>query len=148
MPNALKVEEPERNPRSEKWTFIVLLLLTCIAMIGAAIVLYLIPYIGFANIHPWLPLIMAAIFLFIVIFMIGGALTLIFTIIRGRNLFFNRRIRGVVIRLLYPLLVFMGKIVGLGQDQVRRAFIAMNNQLTLSETRKVFPEKLFGFPKG
>lgn len=142
MPNVLKIEEPARDPRSEKRTFIVLLLLTCIAMIGAAIVLYLIPYIGFANIHPWLPLIMAAVFLFIVLFMIGGALTLIFTIIRGKNLFFNRRIRGVVIRLLYPLLVFMGKLVGLGKDQVRRAFIAMNNQLTLSEARKVPPEKL------
>jgi hypothetical protein len=107
-----------------------------------AVLLYLIPYIGFANIHPWLPFFMAGVFLFIVLFMIGGALTLIFTIIRGKNLFFNRRIRGVVIRLLYPLLVLMGKVVGLGKDQVRRAFIAMNNQLTHSEARKVKPERL------
>ena len=64
--------------------------------------------------------------------MIGGALTLIFTVIRGKNLFFNRRIRGVVIRLLYPLLVLTGKTVGLGKDRVRRAFIAVNNQLTFS----------------
>lgn len=142
IPTLLKAEEKMSDSRPEKRTFIVLLLLTCMGMIGVAVILYLIPYIGFANIHPWLPLIMAVVFLFIVLFMIGGALTLTFTIIRGKNLFFNRRIRGVVIRLLYPLLILTGKMIGVGKDQVRRAFVAMNNQLTLSEARKVAPERL------
>jgi hypothetical protein len=44
----------------------------------------------------------------IVLFLIGGGITLVFTILRGRNLFFNRGIRGVVIRLLFPLLVMVG----------------------------------------
>jgi hypothetical protein len=130
------------NQRSDKWTFILLLLLTCVALVGVAVVLYLVPYVGFENIHPRLPMIMAIIFAGIVLYMIGGALTLVCTILRGRNLFFNRRIRGVVIRFLFPLLVMVGKVVGKSKDQVMRAFVTINNQLVLAEARRSPPEKL------
>jgi len=126
----------------EKRKFIILLLLTCGVLVGAAILLYLIPYVGFSNIHPNLPLIMAIGMALVVMFLIGGALTLVFTIIWGKNLFFNRWIRGVVIRLLFPLLVIVGKFIGMGKDKVRRSFVAINNQLVLTEAGKVRPEKL------
>jgi hypothetical protein len=48
----------------------------------------------------------------------------------------------VVIRWLFPLLVAVGKLVGIRKDQVRRSFVAVNNQLVLAEARKVPPEKL------
>jgi hypothetical protein len=132
----------EENRMAEKWTFVFLLLLTCLVLVGLAVVLWLIPYIGFSNIHPKLPLIMAVLFGAIVLFLIGGGLTLVFTILRGKNLFFNRRIRGVVIRFLFPLLVVIGKCVGVSKNKVRRAFVAVNNQLVLAEARVVKPEKL------
>lgn len=126
----------------DKWIFIVLLLLTCGVLTFTAVLLWWIPCIGFENIHPRLPLIMAICFALVVIFLIGGALTLVFTILRGKNLFFNRRIRGVVIRFLFPLLVLVGKFIGIGKDQVRRSFIAINNQLVLNEAKVIRPEKL------
>ncbi|UCF56523.1 MAG: DUF116 domain-containing protein [Deltaproteobacteria bacterium] len=132
----------KKEEKSEKRTFIFLLLLTCVALVGIASLLYWVPYVGFANIYHKLPIIMAIVFASIVIFLIGGGLTLVFTIIRGRNLFFNRRIRGVVIRFLFPLLILVGKLVGKSKDQVRRAFITINNQLVLAEARRVRPEKL------
>ena len=139
----MKADKSQRdNQRSDKWTFILLLLLTCVALVGIAVVLYLIPYIGFANIHKHLPLIMAIIFAGAVLYLIGGALTLVFTILRGKNLFFNRRIRGFVIRWLFPLLVLVGKVVGKNKDQVMRAFLTINNQLVLAEARRDRPEKL------
>jgi len=113
-----------------------------VALVTVAVTLWLVPYIGFSNIYDKLPLIMAIVFGAIVLYMIGGALTLVFTVIRGRNLFFNRRIRGVVIRFLFPLLLVMGKLVGIGKDRVRRAFIAVNNELVLAEAKRVSPEKL------
>ena len=139
----MKTDKSQKeNQRSDKWTFILLLLLTCVAMVGIAVVLYLVPYLGFANIHKHLPLIMAIIFAGAVLYMIGGALTLVCTILRGKNLFFNRRIRGVVIRWLFPLLVMVGKVVGKNKDQVMRAFVTINNQLVLAEARRGPPEKL------
>jgi hypothetical protein len=122
--------------------FIILLILTCGVLIGAAVILYWVPYVGFRNIHPKLPLIMAVCMGLVVMFMIGGALTLVSTIIWGKSLFFNRWIRGVVIRLLFPLLIIVGKVIGMSKDEVRRSFVAINNQLVLSEAKKVRPEKL------
>lgn len=132
----------ETNSRPEKRTFIILLLLTCVVLVGAAVLLWFIPYVGFSNIHPQLPLIMAILFASVVLFLIGGGLTLVFTIIRGKNLFFNRRIRGVVIRFLFPILVLVGRCIGMSVDRVRRSFIAINNQLVFAEARQVTPDKL------
>ena len=138
----IKVKCMNNSEEPEKWTFIVLLLLTCGGLVGAAILLWWIPYVGFSNINPRLPLIMAVVFAMVVLFLIGGGLTLVFTILWGRNLFFNRRIRGVVIRFLFPLLVFAGKCVGIGKDHVRRSFVTINNKLVLAEAKQVRPEKL------
>ncbi|MBN2125891.1 MAG: DUF116 domain-containing protein, partial [Deltaproteobacteria bacterium] len=143
LPMVLKESESSKQDfRPEKRTFIVLLLLTCLVLVGTAVLLWLVPYVGFTGIHPSLPYIMAVVIGAVVLYMIGGALTLVFTVIRGKNLFFNRRIRGVVIRFLFPLLVIVGKCVGIGKDQVRKSFIAINNQLVLAEARRVPPEKL------
>ena len=136
----LKDRKERRQP--EQWTFIFLLFLTCALLVGTAVVLWLIPYVGFSNIHPKLPIIMAIVFALIVLFLIGGGLTLIFTILWGKNLFFNRRIRGVIIRFLFPLLVFVGRCIGMDKDHVRRAFIVINNQLVLAEISSVKPDKL------
>ena len=138
----VKKEDSREDQRSEKRTFIFLLLLVCVALVGMASLLYWVPYVGFANIYRGLPIIMAIVFASVVLFLIGGGLTLVFTIIRGKNLFFNRRIRGVVIRFLFPLLILVGKFVGKNKDQVRKAFITINNQLVLAEARRVRPEKL------
>lgn len=132
--------EISQEPR--KRTFIFLLLVSCVVLVGLAFLLWWVPYVGLANIHPSLPLILAVIFAGFVLFGLGGALTLVFTIIKGKNLFFNRRIRGVVIRILFPLLVFVGKCLGIKKDEIRRSFIAINNQLVLAEAAKVKPEKL------
>lgn len=143
MSETAKGPEPtEKNHGFDKRVFILLLLLTCVALVLGAVALWLVPYIGFSNIHPRLPHVMAVLFALIVMFLIGGGLTLVFTIIRGKNLFFNRRIRGVVIRFLFPLLVLVGRCIGINKDQVRRSFITINNQLVLAEARRVPPSKL------
>ena len=126
----------------QKRIFISILLLSCVVLVGLAFLLWWVPYVGLANIHPDLPLILAVVLGCIVLFGLGGALTLIFTIIRGKNLFFNRRIRGIVIRILFPLLVVVGKCLGVSKNEIQRLFIAINNRLVLAEAKKVKPEKL------
>lgn len=145
VPMASQTDDPgkiEGVQKPEKRTFIFLLLVSCIVLVGLAFVLWWVPYVGLANIHPSLPVVLAFVFAALVLFALGGALTLVFTIIRGKNLFFNRRIRGVVIRILFPLLVFVGKCLGISKEETRRSFIAINNQLVLAEARRVKPDKL------
>ena len=128
--------------RPKKRTFIFLLLITCLVLLGGAMLLWWVPYVGFTNIHPYMPLIVGIVFGGIVLFCLGAVLTLLFTIIRGKNLFFNRKIRGIVIRFLFPLLVGVGKCFGIKKSEIRRSFVAINNQLVLAEAKKVKPEKL------
>jgi len=129
-------------PQAHKRTFIFLLLVTCIVMVGVAYLLWWVPYVGLTHIHPSLPVLLAVALGGAVLFVIGGALTLVFTIVRGKNLFFNLRIRGLVIRFLFPLLVLVGKCLGITKEETRRSFIAINNQLVLAEARKVKSERL------
>ena len=128
--------------RPKKRIFIFLLLVSCVVLVGLAFLLWWVPYIGLANIHPSLPLILAIVLSCVVLFGLGGALTLVFTIIRGKNLFFNRRIRGVVIRELFPLLVGVGRCFGISKQDIRRSFVAINNRLVLAEAKKVKPHEL------
>lgn len=134
--------QPGEAERPQKRIFVWLLLVSCVVLVGLAFLLWWVPYVGLANIHSSLPLILAVVFAGLVLFGLGGALTLVFTIIRGKNLFFNRRIRGVVIRILFPLLVVVGRCFGISKDETRRSFVAVNNRLVLAEARKVRPDKL------
>jgi len=141
-PDERRFSEPEEQRQPTKKIFILLLLLACVVMVGLAFLLWWVPYVGLSNIHRSLPGILAIFLGGFVLFWLGGALTLVFTIVRGKNLFFNRRIRGVVIRVLFPLLVGVGKCLGISKTEVRRSFVAINNRLVLAEARKVRPSKL------
>jgi uncharacterized protein len=141
-PRKLEMDASKKSIYPRKRVFIALLLVSCVVMLVLAFALWWVPYVGLSNIHPSLPVVLAVVFGAATLFMLGGALTLVCTIIRGKNLFFNRRIRGVVIRFLFPLLVGVGRLLGIGKDDVRRSFIAINNQLVLAEAKKVRPNRL------
>ncbi|MCF8128951.1 MAG: DUF116 domain-containing protein [Deltaproteobacteria bacterium] len=128
--------------RPRKRVFIFLLLVTSVLLLGVAFLLWWVPYVGLANIHESVPVILAVLLGGIVLVSLGAVLTLVFTIIRGKNLFFNRRIRGVVIRVLFPLLVGVGRCFGIKKSEIRRSFVAINNQLVMAEAQKVKPEKM------
>ena len=135
-------DNKENTQRPRKRIFIYLLMLTCLVLAGMAFLLWWVPYVGLGNIHPWFPLVLAVSLGCLVLFGLGGALTLIFTIIRRKNLFINKRIRGLVIRVLFPLLVGVGRCIGINKKEIQRSFVAVNNQLVHAEAKKVRPEKL------
>jgi len=130
----------EKTPpflKSEKATFIAILLIFCVIIIILAFILWYIPFVGLPNIHPYMPLILAVFLGLLVAFFVGGALTMFLTVIMGRNLFFNRKIRGLVIRILLPLVSIIARPFGIGKDKIRQSFIAINNDLVNAEAPKV-----------
>jgi len=137
-----EVNDPGLSDQPKKRIFIFLLLVSCVVLVGVAFLLWWVPYVGLSNIHPSAPLILAIVLACLVLFGLGGALTLVFTILRGKNLFFNRRIRGVVIRELFPLLVGVGRCFGISKQDIRRSFVAINNRLVLAEAKQVKPHEL------
>lgn len=128
--------------KPKKGLFIGLLVFTCLALVLLAIFLWWVPYVGLKNIHPYMPHILAGLFASVLILVFLGVLVLIFTIIRGRDIVFLKRIRGVVIKFLFPLLIGVGKLFGIPKEELQRSFIDINNQLVLAQASKMRPNHL------
>lgn len=128
--------------KPQKRIFIGLLAVTCIILAGLAYVLWWVPYVGLRNIHPYLPLILAVILGLVVLAVAAGSLLLTLTILAGRDFILSRKLRGAVVKILFPLLVVMGKLFGLSREKISHSFVAINNQLVLAQNLKMGPSRL------
>jgi hypothetical protein len=126
----------------QKRTFIGLLLFTCLVLSCVMFVLWLVPYVGLSNIHHSAPLILAVVFGGLLLLVLLGVALLVFTIIRGRDIVLSQRLRGIVIQILFPFMVMVGRIVGISRARVQQSFIAINNQLVISNCHRAKPERL------
>ncbi|MBP1695740.1 MAG: hypothetical protein H6Q41_928 [Deltaproteobacteria bacterium] len=128
--------------RPQKRIFIGLLVFTCVILFFLIFLLWYVPIVGLKNIHPSLPLIFSLSIAFLVFLMISGGLLLVFTILRGKDIFLSHKLRGLVAKVLFPLMILMGKVVGIPKEKVRQSFIELNNHLIRSNRHRVPPEKL------
>jgi len=98
--------------------------------------------VGVKNIHPSLPLVFSLILGIVVFLMLFGGLLLVFTILRGKDIFFSRKLRGVVAKILFPFMILMGRLVGVSKERVQQSFIELNNHLVRSNNHRTRPGKL------
>lgn len=126
----------------KKRTFIGLLLATLTLLCGAGYVIWWIPQVGLRNIHPLLPAIFMVVVAGALSFVAFGVLLLIITLLRGREIFLAQRLRWVVVKVLFPMMVLVGRLFGMSRDSVQQSFIAVNNQLVRSNVRGVKPDRL------
>src|SRR3990172_6133001 len=97
--------------KPQKRIFIGLIVFTVFLITAVTVGLYLIPYIGLRNIHPWAPT--------IVFYTMSGALgvlilgvgLLILTLVRGKEIFSAQKLRGIVIEVLFPIMILVGKLL-------------------------------------
>jgi len=128
--------------RPQKRIFLGLLAVTCLLFTLLLTVLWYVPYVGLTSLHPNLPLILGIFFLALLLIFVGGLVLLALTVVLGRDLFFSKKLRGAVIKLLLPLMSVVGKLCGVSKDQVRRSFIEINNQLVLAQHYRTTADKL------
>lgn len=128
-----------KQPR--KMTLVVLLGLTCVLFLLVLAVVYLVPYFGFSGIHPELPEIMGIIMGVVGGFVLLNLSLLIFVIVLGRDVPFTLKLRSLALKCLLPVLVIVGKLVGLSREQVQHAFVEVNNELVLAQCRNGHPPK-------
>ena len=110
--------------------------LMCLAL-GAV---WLVPTLGFGRIHPYLPHMTAVVCVTAMAFILWCASSLILRMGAGRG-FTSRRMRGVAVRLLLPLVELLGRVLGCPVDAVRRSFIEVNNDLVRNTTDPVPADK-------
>ena len=133
---------PRGETREQRGLFIELLIFTCLILLVVSFVLWYIPYLGLSNIHPTFPLLLAIVLGAAMLLIVCGAVSLVITIYRGREFFLSRKLRGIVIEVLFPLMVFWGRVMGISRERIQRSFIEINNQLVQSNTHKTRPSRL------
>jgi len=87
--------------RPKKRIFIGLLAFTCIILLFLIFLLWYVPIVGLRNIHPTLPVIFSFALASLIFLMIFGGLLLVFTIMRGKDIFLSHRLRGLVAKVLF-----------------------------------------------
>jgi hypothetical protein len=142
MDEPVKILNGGNSLRPQKRIFLGLLVVTCLLFTLILGVLWYVPYVGLTTINPNLPLILGITFGLLLFLVVGMLVMLALTVVLGRDLFFSRKLRGLVIKLLLPLMGVVGKLCGVSKDQVRRSFIEINNQLVLAQHPRTTADKL------
>jgi len=142
MDEPVKIVNGGNSIRPQKRIFLGLLAVTILLLTIILGVLWYVPYVGLTSIHRNFPLILGIIFGVLLLMVAGGLVLLALTVVLGRDLFFSRKLRGVVIKLLLPLMGGVGKLVGVSKERVRHSFIEINNQLVLAQHPRTTPDKL------
>ena len=128
--------------KPQKRIFIGLIVFTVFLITAVTVGLYLIPYIGLRNIHPWAPT--------IVFYTMSGALgvlilgvgLLILTLVRGKEIFSAQKLRGIVIEVLFPIMILVGKLLGISRQKIQQSFVEVNNLLVRAKCAAMKPKRV------
>jgi hypothetical protein len=113
----------------KKRIFIGLIVFTVFLITAVTVALYLVPYIGLRNIHPLAPEVVCITMGAVISVLIVGVGLLILTLIRGKEVFFAAKLRGIVIEVLFPIMIVVGKLLGISKEKIQQSFVEVNNLL-------------------
>ncbi|MBT0665353.1 DUF116 domain-containing protein [Geobacter pelophilus] len=116
-----------------KRLFVALMGVTCLLIVGLIYLMWWIPTKGLANFHPDLPRIVGLTFAGLSLLAVLGTGLLVLTTALGKDIFFTRFMRLVVIKFLLPAIEMLGRAIGIHKDHIRQSFVAMNNSLVTSQ---------------
>ncbi len=94
---------------------------------------WLIPYVGFSAIHSWLPFIFGGIFLLLILAISWLCLGLCYYVYTGKNFIGLKKIHGLTVKLMFPLMELLGRALGVSREKIRLSFIKVNNEIVLSK---------------
>jgi len=120
---------------SGKKVIISLILLVAVLATALLGLLYIVPYYGFSRISSQLPLIMGLLSGALGIAILIATGLLIAVVALGRDVPFSLKLRSIAAKVLLPVLVGVGKLVGLKREEVQHAYVAVNNELVLAQCR-------------
>jgi len=116
--------------------------LTCVTLVALIFLAWWVPNRGLANINPNLPNIVGVIMAVLSGLAILGTALLVLTTALGKDIFFTRFMRLIVIKFLLPMIELVGRGLGINKDSIRQSFIAMNNSLVISQRQRISPDRI------
>lgn len=127
--------------RTGKRLFLGLILLTGGLLGGVGFALWWLPRL-FPKLQRWLPQVAAGGLATVSLALMVGIAILVFAILFERDLPGTRRLRGVLVRGLFPAVVAIARLFGIPKERVERSYVAVNNQLVLRSGRKAPPSRI------
>lgn len=130
--------EPRLSPKTEL-TFIWLLTASVASISLLAFLLWWIPTTGLGNINRALPYILAIFLIGIILFLLASA-SLLALSASGRSVPFPGKLRGLLVKLFFPAMTFLGGIFKVEKIKIHKAFIDINNRLVKAMAVKARPD--------
>lgn len=128
--------------KPQKRIFIGLIVFTVFLITAVTVGLYLIPYVGLKNIHPLAPRIVCFTMGAVVSTLIFGVGLLILTLIRSKEIIYAQKLRGIVIEVLFPIMIAVGRILGISKEKIQQSFVEVNNLLVKAKCNGSRPERI------
>ncbi|MEJ5365185.1 MAG: DUF116 domain-containing protein [Desulfosoma sp.] len=120
---------------SEKSLMVMLLVLAGLLVSVTLGLLFVVPYWGFERIHPILPRIAGVFFAFLMAAHLAAVSLLIAAVVLGRDVPFSAFLRRISAKGLLPLLIAVGRLLGVPKKAVQHAFVGVNNELVMASFR-------------
>lgn len=127
---------------AHKRIFIGMMLASCLLLCLAIVFLFILPWLDLGAVVSWLPAFNRGLGVLLIIAVCWLCLTLVAHIHTGRCFPGIRPVRQVVIRLVFPLMEVLARLIGMDKALLRRSFIKVNNELVLADRKHVRPEEL------
>ena len=132
----------ERNEPSRKRLFIGLLCGTGLAVCALLALVWVIPYVGLANIHPLMPWALGVFFAVAIVLTLWATLGLAASVALGRPFFGSNHLRGVMAKVFLPLMTIFARLFGISKSRVRASFIKVNNEMVAAVAGSHTPEQV------
>jgi hypothetical protein len=118
-----------------KITLVGLMGLTGILILLTLSLVYLVPYYGLNRFHSQFVWFMASLLGVLGILTLIGVSLLIAVTLLGHDVPFSKKLRSFTAKFMLPVLVLVGKLVGLKREEVQHAFVAVNNEIVMAQCR-------------
>ncbi|MFU2210893.1 DUF116 domain-containing protein [Solidesulfovibrio sp. C21] len=132
----------ERNEPSRKRLFIGLLCGTGLAVCLLLAVVWIVPYVGLANIHPLAPLVLGVVFAAAILVVLWATVGLALSVALGRSFLGSDHLRGVMAKVFLPLMTIFARLLHISKSRVRSSFIKVNNELVAAEHKRYDPSEV------
>ncbi len=81
-------------------------------------------------------------FLGLLVLAAAGFVLLVLTLFKGREIIFLHRMRGFIVKVIYPVTVFLGTLFRIPRERIQESFVEVNNQLVRARRFRVKHDRL------
>ncbi len=94
------------------------------------------------QIHYLLPLLVALGLGLFVCVVVGGLILLFFSAITERDFLFPHGKKQITVRVLFPIVTWLGSILGISKERIRNSFVEVNNSLVRATKGRILVKRI------